>query len=383
MLSSNVCALGSSVPSRSVVETSAPAVRPWRCRSYNDSSSAVQQIEHPHPEAFWEAPAPEPSASPATASDRLATEIDPLYLFACFLEWEAKEDPAAGWELISAAQSSNSETRAHARTLLSSSRHLGGLGTNAAPEIVFDERPVVAESDMKAPYDIEIVEDCASCGVTNTGFFCGFSPATLRALNELSHKSTLPAGAILFVEGQVPRGLFILCSGKVNLSTTSREGKVLILKTAGAGETVGLSAVISGVGYETTAETATPCQLNFVERNQFLEFMQQNSETGVHAAQCLSRDYQSASRDIHDLVLTRSSTGKLVRLLLSQSPLHETREEIRVHGLMTHEEMAQRIGASRETVTRLLSNLRKKQLIRVDGSTLVIRDRHALEALAV
>jgi CRP-like cAMP-binding protein len=50
---------------------------------------------------------------------------------------------------------------------------------------------------------------------------------------------------------------------------------------------------------------------------------------------------------------------------------------------MTHEEMAQRIGASRETVTRLLSNLRKKRLIRLDGPILVIHDRPALEALAV
>jgi CRP/FNR family cyclic AMP-dependent transcriptional regulator len=57
--------------------------------------------------------------------------------------------------------------------------------------------------------------------------------------------------------------------------------------------------------------------------------------------------------------------------------------ESRVHATMTHEEMAQRIGASRETVTRLLSNLRKKRLIRLDGPTLVIRDRNGLKSLAV
>jgi CRP-like cAMP-binding protein len=50
---------------------------------------------------------------------------------------------------------------------------------------------------------------------------------------------------------------------------------------------------------------------------------------------------------------------------------------------MTHEEMAQRIGASRETVTRLLSDLKKRQLIRLDGPTMIIRDRVALKALAV
>jgi len=237
---------------------------------------------------------------------------------------------------------------------------------------------------MKAPYGIEINENCSDCGHCKPGFFCDFSPATLQALNQVSHKSTLPAGAILFVEGQSPRGMFILCSGKVNLSTTSREGKILILKTAEAGEALGLSAAISGVGYEITAETATPCLLNFVERKHLLELLKSHPEVGVHAAQCLSRDFQTAYRDIRDLILTRSSAGKLAKLLLSQSiPLDLAAVENRIHSSMTHEEMAQRIGSSRETVTRLLSDLKKKELIRLDGPTLVIRNRSALEAMAV
>jgi CRP/FNR family transcriptional regulator, cyclic AMP receptor protein len=240
------------------------------------------------------------------------------------------------------------------------------------------------ETNMKAPYGLDIIDNCADCSHTKPGFFCGFSYTGLQALNHVSHKSILPAGAILFVEGQTPRGMFILCSGKVNLSTTSREGKILILKTAEAGEALGLSAAISGVGYETTAETATPCQLNFVDRKHLLELMESHSEVGVHTAQCLSRDFQSAYRDIHDLVLTRSSAGKLARLLLAQSlPKEMDALEVRIHSSMTHEEMAQRIGSSRETVTRLLSDLRRKQLIRSDGPAIVIRDRTALEALAV
>ena len=237
---------------------------------------------------------------------------------------------------------------------------------------------------MNSPYGLDIIDNCSECTVTNPGFFCGFSPATLQSLTEVSHKSILPAGAILFVEGQAPRGMFFLCSGKVNLSTTSREGKILILKTAEAGEALGLSAAISGMGYESTAETDTPCQLDFVDRKHFLDLMESHSEVGMHTAQCLSRDFQSAYRDIHDLVLTRSSAGKLARLLLSHSPTQGVEAaETRIHSAMTHEEMAQRIGSSRETVTRLLSTLKKKQLIRLDGPTLVIRDRSALEALAV
>ncbi len=309
--------------------------------------------------------------------------VDPFYLFACYLEWQQHEEPSAAWELLSAAQSLDADTRAHARALLSSSHHFGGLGAGSgfAPK---KKRWPATETNMKSPYDPEIIDDCMECTNPTNGFFCGLSQSALLALNEISHKSALPPGAILFVEGQSPRGAFVLCSGRVNLSTTSREGKILILKTAEAGEALGLSATISGVGYESTAETSSPCQLSFLDRNHLLELMQSHSEVSAHAAQCLSRDYQSAYRDIHDLVLTRSSAGKLARLLLSHSPTQVPEDaESRIRSAMTHEEMAQRIGASRETVTRLLSDLKKKRLIRLDGSTLVIRDRTALKALAV
>jgi CRP/FNR family cyclic AMP-dependent transcriptional regulator len=315
---------------------------------------------------------------------RHADELDALYLFACYMTWEREEDPSAGWELIAAAQSRHSDARAQARALLAASRHLGGIGM-PAEHLSPRKRQPAAEDDMNTPYGLNIIDNCAECTQLCSRHFCNLSQPVLYCLTEVSHKSALPAGAILFVEGQTPRGMFIICSGRVNLSTTSKEGKILILKGAEAGEALGLSATISGTGYETTAETATPCVLNFIERKHFLELIQNYSEIGMHAAQCLSRDYQSAYRDIHDLVLTRSSRGKLARLLLSQA-LREG-DDSAAAGCrptpMTHEEMAMRIGASRETVTRLLTTLRRKRLIRVDGPTLVIRDRTALEALAV
>ncbi len=372
------------------VETVLNPSKPRRCRAGNDPDHRFppQRESCIFPKISHTADA---SLSPPPAARQDAAAMDPLYLFACHIAWERNEDPSAGWELIAAAQSSDENTRAHARALLASSHHLGGIGLTTIAA-VSRRAPAATENNMKAPYGLDIIDDCATCTNTNAQFFCGFSPSVLHSLSQVSHKSTLPAGAILFVEGQAPRGIFVVCSGKVNLSTTSREGKILILKTAQPGEALGLSASISGVGYETTAETATPCQLAFVERKRFLELLDSHSEIGVHTSQYLSQDYQSAYRDIHDLVLTRSSAGKLARLLLSQSSrqethrheahLHENQAETRVHSVMTHEEMAQRIGASRETVTRLLSHLRKKQMIRLDGPNLIIHDRTALEALA-
>ena len=125
--------------------------------------------------------------------------------------------------------------------------------------------------------------------------------------------------------------------------------------------------------------------MNFIERETLLRLMEKNGELGLHSAQALSSDFQSAYRDIHDLVLARSSAGKLAKLLLSWTPSrakYDLGSEIRIRNGVTHEEMAQMIGSSRETVTRLLSDLKKKELIRLEGSTLVIRNRTALEAMA-
>ena len=238
---------------------------------------------------------------------------------------------------------------------------------------------------MNTPYGLEIIENCVSCKLRRDKWFCGLSPEVLKSFSATSHLSTYPGSAILFVEGQSPRGVLVLCSGKVKLSTTSRDGKVLILKMAEPGEALGLSAVISGTPYELTAETVGPCQVNFIDREALMRLLDKYGELGLHSAQALSREFQSAYRDIHELVLARSSAGKLARLLLSWSGGHErdsAGREIRIRSSMTHEEIAQMIGSSRETVTRLLSELKKKELIRLEGSTLVIRNRTALEALA-
>ncbi len=309
---------------------------------------------------------------------------DALYLFACQVEWERRGDPSAAWEVISAARSLHAETRAHALSLLERSQQIKPQSTEDLPAEQGQRRSSTAEAGMRTPYGLEIIESCMGCKVSREGFFCRFSPPVLRSVDEACHHSVMPAGVLLFVEGQTPRGVFILCSGMVKLSTTSKEGKMLILKQAEAGEVLGLSAAISGTNYEMSAETASPCQLNFIGRQDFMTLLQSESEVGMRAALWLSREFQGAYRDIHDLVLARSSSGKLARLLLSCAPtgIHAS-EELHLRSSMTHEEMAQRIGSSRETVTRLLSDLKKKRLIRLEGATLVIRDRTGLEALAV
>jgi len=323
-----------------------------------------------------------------------ALSSDPLYLFYCAMHWHQQGDTSAGWELIHAMQSSDSRARVVARSFLAKTENVRVLvrDVRRAAKQTFRQPAefrtpirINEEREMNTPYGLEIIESCVSCTLRKDKWFCGFSSDTLKSFSGSSHLSTYPGGALLFVEGQTPRGAYVLCSGRVKLSTTSRDGKVLILRMADAGELLGLSAVISGEPYLVTAETVAPCHVNFIERENFLKLMEKNGEIGLRSAQMLSRDFQSMYRDVHDLVLARSSAGKLARLILSWSPGMSSlpgKTEERIRAAMTHEEMAQMIGSSRETVTRLLSDLKKKELIRLEGSTLVIRNRPALEALA-
>jgi len=317
-----------------------------------------------------------------------ATRLDPLYLFACGMHWRIDNDPSTGWELVQGLRSWERTSRTVAASLLAKTEH----GRLRARDVrrVRPRQPLLdpkvqklAEVTMKTPYGMEIVESCSSCKLRKNSWFCDLPPESLRAFSEASRLNVYPGAALLFVEGQAPRGVFVVCAGKVKLSTTSRDGKVLILKVAEAGELLGLSAAITGTCYEITAETVGPCQINFVKRDVLLKLMEKHGELGVRAALALSREFQSVYRDIHELVLSRSSAGKLARLLLSWAPGREKGDkQVSIGDSVTHEEIAQMIGASRETVTRLLNELRKKEFIRLEGSMLVIRDRPALEALA-
>ena len=235
---------------------------------------------------------------------------------------------------------------------------------------------------MSTPYGLEITENCLICKLRHTGFFCDLPKPTLEELDRIKYASAYPQGAMLFVEGQASRGVYMVCAGRVKLSTTSRDGKTLILRIAQAGDVLGLHATVSGKPYELTAETLQPCQLDFVKRDDFLKFLQNHADACLSAAQHLSQNCQSAYEMIRSLGLSHSVSEKLARLLLEWAVDGEvTKQGIRIKVSLTHEEMAQLIGTSRETVTRVLGEFRDKELAHLQGSTLIIRNKAGLERL--
>jgi len=241
-------------------------------------------------------------------------------------------------------------------------------------------------SDPRAnsPYGLPIAEDCASHTLRDNDLACALSSDSFRDLDRISHPNSFPAGSLLFVEGQSARGVYVLCHGHVKMMTTNREGKTLILKIARAGEILGLDAVISGRPYEFTVETLHASQLAFVGREDFLRFLRNHGDACLYAAQHLSRDCRSIYESIRSIGLSHSVTEKLARLLLQWSADVKSADgAVKIKVALTHEEISQLIGSSRETVTRIIGEFKKKRVLEVHGSTMLVRNRAALESIAM
>ena len=120
---------------------------------------------------------------------------------------------------------------------------------------------------MKAPYGLEMIEDCVACPLLKDRVFCNLSKDALAGLDAISSSATYPKGSLLFVEGQEPRGVFILRGGRVKLYGAAASGKSIIFRVAEAGELIGLPSTLSAKPYEVTAEVLEPLQANFIRRD--------------------------------------------------------------------------------------------------------------------
>jgi CRP/FNR family cyclic AMP-dependent transcriptional regulator len=227
---------------------------------------------------------------------------------------------------------------------------------------------------------LPVVDPGSSETPKGNSFFSNLSAPSVRAINEIAHIGRRPEGTIIFFEGDTARGVYILYEGRANVLTANIEGKTLILKTALPGDVLGLSSVLAGTSHEVTVETVRPSQFAFVAREDFLKFLKEHSDAFLYFAQHLGRDCHSA----YDLIRSMGDpvSKRLARFLMACSANGHVNDGIvRAKLFLTHEAIAQRIGCSRETVSRTLSDFKRKRVAELVGTTLLVHDRTALERL--
>jgi CRP/FNR family transcriptional regulator, cyclic AMP receptor protein len=211
-----------------------------------------------------------------------------------------------------------------------------------------------------------------------------FLISEIRGLNNLKLTRFYPRNSVLFVEGQQSHGVHVLCSGRVKVSITSAEGKTLILSIAQPGDLLGINATLTGKPYGATVETLEPCRIDFISHESLLKLLDRDERACLGVAQILSRKLSSVVDQNRLLFLSQSASEKLARLLVRwcDDGGKPTAYGIRINLGLTHEELAQMICTSRETVTRLLADLKRKKVVSLSDNAIFIRNRKALELAA-
>jgi len=206
----------------------------------------------------------------------------------------------------------------------------------------------------------------------------------IPGIDRVSRTRIYPRGAVLFHEGNIARGVYVLSSGRAKVSISSAEGKKLIIRIARAGDILGLYAGVTRRPYEATAEMVEGGRVDFIARADLLNLMLQEPKLNADLVETFSRQFSEYVDNTRMLLLSESALEKLARLIVrwGRDFGERTSEGIRVKLLLTQEEIAQIIGASRETVTRLFSTLKRDQIIHVKRDSMWIRDSEALAALA-
>ena len=228
------------------------------------------------------------------------------------------------------------------------------------------------------------LEDDEDSNGSAGGIPCDSPISELRGLDILKVSKYYKRRSVLFVEGQKPQGVYVLCEGRAKVSITSAEGKTLVLRIAQAGELLGINATLTGQPYGTTVETLERCRIDFIAREHLLKLLDRDKRFYVGVALALSRKLNNVVDHNRLLFLSQSAPEKLARLLVKWCDEHgkRTAQGIRISIGLTHEEIAQMICTSRETVTRVLGEFKRRHIVHLVDHSILVRNRKALESMA-
>ena len=204
----------------------------------------------------------------------------------------------------------------------------------------------------------------------------------VHALNVRNLDSLHSRGSVLFAEGEPARGVYILRTGRASVAISSSEGRVAILRLVQSGDVLGLNAVLRNSTYEVTVKILAASRVNFISRTELMELMENSDTAALAVIKLLSRELEQLTDRARSLLLPQTARARLAQLLLQLSKEGPEGRSRAIDKVFTHEEVAQMICTSRETVSRLLASLGRRGIIRITSDSILIRDRADLEEIA-
>ena len=201
--------------------------------------------------------------------------------------------------------------------------------------------------------------------------FTSFPEDQLRMLTTMVTRKSAPRSTTIMAGGDPTDSLYIVLSGRLKVMMSDSEGKEVILTILGPGEFFGEMGLIDDEPRSATVMTIEPCELLSIAKRDFKKCLAENFEMAMAVMRSLVKRLREADRKIGSLALL-DVYGRVARLLLDMS--ENVDGEKVVTKRLPKQDIAKRIGASREMVSRVMKDLQTGGYIEMRGSTIVLRD---------
>jgi CRP/FNR family cyclic AMP-dependent transcriptional regulator len=254
---------------------------------------------------------------------------------------------------------------------------------HAAPEVSqLDDRlvavsrvmPYLSSGPTAGALDGRVEEVLARSGV-----FQGVAPGAISAFIRQLHSIDFPRGHTVFAEGEPGELLYIIISGKVKIGRRSPDGRDNLLTIMGPSDMFGELSIFDPGPRTSSATTITEVHAVSMGREALRAWISDRPETAEQLLRVLARQLRRTTNDLADLIFADVS-GRVAGQLLQLARRFGTQERgaLRVTHDLTQEEIAQLVGATRETVNKTLSDFTQRGWIRLEGKSVLISDTERL-----
>lgn len=211
--------------------------------------------------------------------------------------------------------------------------------------------------------------------------FSGLDPEELRQVAKIAMERRYRKGMVIFVEGEPGEAVFFVKSGKVKLSKPAADGREQILALLQPGEIFAEVVLFDEGPYPATAEAIEDTVVGMIRNKDMEKLVRNNPEISLKMLKVMNQKLRHAQTLIRDLAL-KDTSGRLAGMLLKLAAEYGQRTEdgIRISLPLTRQEIANLIGTSRETVTRLLSEFQRARVLEINRQEIVILDAKKLRS---
>jgi CRP/FNR family cyclic AMP-dependent transcriptional regulator len=181
-----------------------------------------------------------------------------------------------------------------------------------------------------------------------------------------------PKNSIVINEGDTSDTLYIVVSGRVKAYLSDEEGKEIVLNTHGPGEHFGELALLDGAPRSASVVTLEKSKLAIISRADLEDCLRRNPEIALQIIRSLSARLRVATENVRSLALL-DVYGRVARLLLQLAA--PDGDQLIIREKLTQQDIADRVGSSREMISRILKDLRTGGYIEIEDKRITIKEK--------